>query len=367
MSQPIHLGLIFGGRSAEHAVSLQSARNILSALDRNKYTISLIGIDRDGQWYLNAESQLLLNQSHPELLRLNQASEALVLRPGSEGAQLVRASNQSPLPALDVAFPVLHGTYGEDGAVQGLLRMAGVPFVGSDILGSAVGMDKDVMKRLLREAGLPTPRFRTRYAWQDNSDLSEVIAQLKGYPVFVKPANLGSSVGIHKVKSAEQLAPALADAFLYDHKVLIEQGLDCREIECAVLGNTESGLQVSVPGEIKVQAAFYSYEAKYIDPEGASLQIPADLSEELTTRIQELARQTFQVLNAAGLARIDFFLTPDDRLYVNEINTLPGFTKISMYPKLFEASGIGYAELLDRLITLALERDRAQRRLKTSF
>lgn len=362
----IHLGLIFGGRSAEHAVSLQSARNILTALDPQKYQVSLIGIARDGQWYLNEASQLLVSQTHPQLLRLNQADQALVLRPGSEGAQLLKVSSQQSLAPLDVVFPVLHGTYGEDGAVQGLLRMAGIPFVGSDILGSAVGMDKDVMKRLLREAGLPTPRFITCTRRQSEA---EVLAQTEalGYPVFVKPANLGSSVGIHKVKSAADLASALADAFLYDHKVLIEEGLDCREIECAVLGNPGAELQVSVPGEVKVNAEFYSYEAKYMDPEGASLQIPADLSEALTQQIQALARQTFTVLNAAGLARIDFFLTPDQQLYVNEINTLPGFTQISMYPKLFAASGLAYADLLDRLIQLALERDQQQRSLKTDF
>ncbi|PKL76596.1 MAG: D-alanine--D-alanine ligase [Candidatus Melainabacteria bacterium HGW-Melainabacteria-1] len=363
MAPKLHLGIIFGGRSAEHEVSIQSARNIIEALDRDKYELTLIGIDRDGQWYLNDTSHFLLSGTHPELLKLNQASNALVLKPGSGGQQLVKSSDMTPLPALDVVFPVLHGTYGEDGAVQGLLRMAGVPFVGSGVLGSAVGMDKDVMKRLLLQAGIPTPKWVTVYQGQA-LDQAAIIESLGGFPLFVKPANLGSSVGIHKVKSQEQLAPALADAFCYDHKVLIEQGLEVREIECSVLGNQEP--IVSLPGEIKVQAEFYSYEAKYIDESGALLEIPAKLPPETIQLVQDLAVKAFRVLNAEGLARVDCFLTPDGQVWVNEINTLPGFTRISMYPKLWEASGIGYRELLDRLIELALERDQRQKNLKTS-
>lgn len=357
---------MFGGRSAEHEVSLQSARNIIEALDPEKYDLTLIGIDRDGQWYLNDTSHFLLNSSKPELLKLNEASQALVLRPGGSGQQLVKSSDMSPLPKLDVVFPVLHGTYGEDGAVQGLLRMAGIPFVGSGVLGSAVGMDKDVMKRLLVQAGLPTTPWVTVHSWDsEQPSVAALKDQLGDFPWFVKPANLGSSVGIHKVKTAEQLAPALADAFRYDHKVLIEQGLTCREIECSVLGN-ENPL-VSVPGEIKVQAEFYSYEAKYIDENGAVLQIPAELDPQLQSKIQALAARTFQVLGAEGLARVDCFLTPENEVYVNEINTLPGFTRISMYPKLWEASGIGYQELLDRLVQLALQRAEREQGLKTHF
>lgn len=363
MSRKLNLGIIFGGRSAEHEVSIQSARNIIEALDPEKYQLTLIGIDRDGQWYLNDTSHFLLGSQNPELLKLNQQHQALVLRPGSAGQQLVKSHDMSPLPALDVVFPVLHGTYGEDGAVQGLLRMAGIPFVGSGILGSAVGMDKDVMKRLLLQAGIPTPPFVTVYEHQELNQAA-LVQELGGFPIFVKPANLGSSVGIHKVKMIEQLEPALKDAFRYDTKLVIEAGLDCREIECSVLGNQQP--IASVPGEIKVQAEFYSYEAKYIDSDGAVLQIPAELSEELTHRIQALAVQSFRVLNAEGLARVDMFLTPDNQVYVNEINTLPGFTRISMYPKLWEASGIGYSELLDRLIQLAIEREQRQRELKTS-
>ena len=363
-SRKLHLGIIFGGRSAEHEVSIQSARNIIEALDKDKYELTLIGIDRDGQWYLNDTSHFLLGATRPELLKLNQASEALVLRPGSGGQQLVKSSDMSPLPVLDVVFPVLHGTYGEDGAVQGLLRMAGVPFVGSGILGSAVGMDKDVMKRLLLQAGIPTPKWVTLQAWERDVDHAALVDSLGGFPLFVKPANLGSSVGIHKVKTMDQLAPALADAFRYDTKILVEEGLQVREIECSVLGNEQP--IASLPGEIKVQAEFYSYEAKYIDESGAILEIPADLPEATIRRVQELAIASFRVLSAEGLARVDCFLTPDGQVWVNEINTIPGFTRISMYPKLWEASGIGYAELLDRLVALALERDQRQKELKTS-
>lgn len=360
----IHLGIIFGGRSAEHEVSIQSARNVIAALDRDKYELTLIGIDRDGQWYSNDASQFLLDQTRPELIKLNQANNALVLRPGSGGQQLVKSSDMTPLPALDVVFPVLHGTYGEDGAVQGLLRMAGIPFVGSGILGSAVGMDKDVMKRLLLQAGIPTPKWVTLHAHQQEIHHDGVVEALGGFPVFVKPANLGSSVGIHKVKTMDELAPAIADAFRYDTKILVEQGLQVREIECSVLGNEQP--IASIPGEIKVQAEFYSYEAKYIDESGAILEIPAQLPEETIAQVQELAIRSFRCLNAEGLARVDCFLSPDGQVWVNEINTLPGFTRISMYPKLWEASGIGYSELLDRLIQLAIERDQRQKELKTS-
>lgn len=365
MKRKLHVGVFFGGRSAEHEVSLQSAKNVIEALNPEKYDLTLIGIDRDGQWYLNDTSHFLLNSEKPELLKLNQSGDPLVLRPGA-AQQLVSQSGISAIPALDVVFPVLHGTYGEDGAVQGLLRMAGVPFVGSGILGSAVGMDKDVMKRLLVQAQIPTTPWVTLHSWQRNDiDVDQIIEELGGYPLFVKPANLGSSVGIHKVKKREDLEPAIHDAFRYDHKILVEQGLHCREIECSVLGNERP--IVSVPGEIIVKAEFYSYEAKYIDADGAALQIPADLPKETAEQIQNLAVQAFQCLGAEGLSRVDSFLTPEGDVFINEINTMPGFTRISMYPKLWEASGIAYSELLDRLIELALERAQRERELKTSY
>ncbi|PIQ29058.1 D-alanine--D-alanine ligase [bacterium (Candidatus Blackallbacteria) CG17_big_fil_post_rev_8_21_14_2_50_48_46] len=366
MTRKIQLGILFGGRSAEHEVSLQSARNIIEALDKDKYDLTLIGIDKQGGWYLNETSRFLLEAQQPALLKLNEAGPALALVPGAEGHQLVRTGDMSSLPALDVAFPVLHGTYGEDGAVQGLLKMAGIPCVGSGILGSAVGMDKDVMKRLLREAGIPTPRFCVLHAAQrEQIQLEAVLEALGGFPLFVKPANLGSSVGIHKVKSAADWEPALADAFSFDTKLVIEEGLICREIECSVLGNQQP--RASLPGEVIVQAEFYSYEAKYISEDAARLEIPARLPEAQIAEIQALAVQTFRVLNCEGLARVDFFLTPEGQVYVNEVNTLPGFTRISMYPKLWEASGLSYRELLDQLIALALERAAQERKLRTSY
>lgn len=361
-TSPIRLGLLFGGRSAEHEVSLQSARNILEALDKTRYAITLIGIDRDGRWYHDVDAQWLLGEA--SAANKLKAAVPLMLQPGAE-AQLITANHEA-LPPLDVIFPVLHGTYGEDGAVQGLLRMAGIPFVGSGILGSAAGMDKDLMKRLLVQAEIPTAPWVSGHRWeQAKLTPTDVQAQIGDYPWFVKPANLGSSVGIHKIKGPQDFAAAIEDAFCYDHKILIEKGLDCREIECAVLGNENP--QVSVPGEIQVQAEFYSYEAKYIDADGAILHIPASLSPELVEKIQAMALKTFQILEAEGLARVDCFLTPDGEVFMNEINTLPGFTRISMYPKLWEASGIGYSELLDRLIDLALARAERERCLKTDF
>ena len=360
----LRLGILFGGRSAEHEVSLQSARNIVEALDKTRYTLTLIGIDHEGRWYHDREGQWLSSEEPVDPLKLPTV-EPLMLQPGHSESPLMNADG-TPLPALDAVFPVLHGTYGEDGAVQGLLRMMGLPFVGSGILGSAAGMDKDMMKRLLVQAEIPTAPWVSCRQWeQDNLTPDYVASQIGDYPWFVKPANLGSSVGIHKIKGPQDFEAAIADAFRYDHKILIEKGLTCREIECAVLGNASP--KVSVPGEIRVQAEFYSYEAKYLDENGATLHIPAHLNPELVDQIQAMALKTFQVLEAEGLARVDCFLTSDDEIFMNEINTLPGFTRISMYPKLWEASGITYGALLDELIQLALQRAERERALKTHF
>jgi D-alanine-D-alanine ligase len=366
MTQKIHVGILFGGRSAEHEVSIQSARNVYEAIDKDKYAVSLIGIDKQGRWYLNDASRFLLEAQNPRLLRLNEGNQAIALIPGDTGQELVRTADMSPLPALDVVFPVMHGTYGEDGAIQGLLKMADIPFVGSGILGSAAGMDKDLMKRLLREADIPTPRHLAFGLHQHDQISAEAVAdQLGGYPLFVKPANLGSSVGIHKIRNGAEFAPAIADAFRYDRKIIIEKGINCREIECAVLGNEQP--LASVPGEVIVNAEFYDYHAKYIDDTGATLSIPAQLTPEQAMQVQSLAIHTFQVLNCEGLARVDFFLDDSGELLVNEVNTLPGFTRISMYPKLWEASGVGYTELIDRLLQLALARNTVEKSLKTTF
>lgn len=358
----INVAILFGGKSAEHEVSLQSARNVVEALDKEKYNPVLIGISKQGRWLLSNTSRALLGSQNPKLLKLNKASDCVALVPQSQG-KLANFSNPELSPAIDVVFPILHGPFGEDGTVQGLLKLANVPFVGAGVLGSAVGMDKGVMKRLLREAKLPLARFLV-FRDNDMPDFDNVAKQL-GLPFFVKPANLGSSVGISKVKCRADFAAALAEAFQYDRKVLIEEFIEGREIECSVLGNEEP--IASVPGEVIPNAEFYSYEAKYIDEHGAILEIPAKISKRVCLKVQELALRTFKVLECEGLARVDFFLRKDGKVIVNELNTIPGFTCISMYPRLWEASGVSYSELIDRLIELAIERFEKERRLKTSY
>jgi len=317
------VGVICGGQSTEHEVSLRSAENVIAALDKEKYEIVRILINKKGGWEWGSEEQ------------------------------------------IEVAFPVLHGPLGEDGTVQGFLKLMGIPFVGPSVLGSAIGMDKDVQKRLLRDAGIPVAKFVV-VRIQDRDTISFAEAKKKlGLPMFVKPANAGSSVGVHKVKNEKDFAGAIEDAFKYDRKILIEEGIVGQEIECAVLGNEEP--EASVPGEVKSNHEFYSYEAKYLDENGALLEIPAKLSPQLTKEVQETALATFKVLECEGMSRVDCFVTPDGRVLVNEINTIPGFTKISMYPKLWAASGVSYPALLDRLIALALARAKREKKLKTTY
>jgi len=362
----IRVGVLFGGKSAEHEVSLQSAKNVIDAMDPDKYEVVLIGIDKRGHWHLHGEAQKLLDQRRLTMLESPRPDAAqVILLPGDERTELVDWSSHTSRGAVDVIFPVLHGPFGEDGTVQGLLKLADIPFVGAGVLGSAVGMDKDAAKRLLTQAGIPNARgIVIRPSERPSLDPAAVVAEL-GLPLFVKPANLGSSVGITKVKAAEALAPAVELAFRYDRKVLIEELVGGRELECSVLGNDEP--IASLPGEVIPRDDWYSYQAKYVDENGAALDIPAKLDKETVRRVQRTAVDAFKVLCCEGMARVDFFLKPDGRLYVNEINTIPGFTTISMYPKLWEASGIGYRELVDRLIALALERSRAERALKTSY
>ena len=350
----IRVGILFGGRSAEHEVSLQSAKNVIDAIDKNKYDVVLIGIDRSGRWYLNDLSHFLLHANDPAKIAMNHKNIKLAMIPGSPASQIISVEGKNLIGDLDVIFPILHGPYGEDGTVQGLLRMADIPFVGADVLGSAVSMDKDVMKRLLKEADILQARFLSYFISEiENIDYSKIKSSV-GIPCFVKPANLGSSVGISKVHNKVELRTAITHAFEYDHKIVIEENIEGREIECSVLGNDNP--IASLPGEVLPSHEFYSYEAKYLDKKGASFQIPAKLPDYLILEIQELAIKTFRVLNCEGMARVDFFLKGENQLYVNELNSIPGFTKISMYPKLWEASGISYTELLDRLIQLAVER-----------
>ncbi|AIC22317.1 MULTISPECIES: D-alanine--D-alanine ligase [Pseudomonas] len=360
----LRVGIIFGGRSAEHEVSLQSARNIVDALDRERFEPVLIGIDKNGHWHLNDTSNFLINQENPALIALNQSNRELAVVPGKASQQLLETSNQELLGHVDVIFPIVHGTLGEDGCLQGLLRMADLPFVGSDVLGSAVCMDKDISKRLLRDAGLAvTPFITLNRATAARTDFAQAQSKL-GLPMFVKPANQGSSVGVSKVTSEAQYHAAIELALGFDEKVLVESAVSGREIECAVLGNDQP--IASGCGEIVVGSGFYSYDSKYIDDQAAQVVVPADLSEEVSERIRALAVEAFQVLGCSGLARVDVFLTQGGEVLINEINSLPGFTRISMYPKLWQAAGMTYSELVSRLIELALERHAARQALKIS-
>lgn len=325
----IRIGVLFGGQSVEHEVSIRSAKNVIEAIDKEKYEVVAVEIDKQGRW---------------------------------QGEPLVKKLAQS-IDQFDVIFPVLHGGNGEDGSIQGLLKLLDIPFVGAGILGSAVGLDKDIMNRLLQAAGLPVAQFLV-FRSGDRVNFDNIKGRL-GLPFFVKPANTGSSVGISKVKSRDDFAFAIQLAFRYDHKIILEEFISGREIECSILGNDNP--KASLPGEIIIKAEFYSYEVKYLNQAATQLKIPADLPPELIQRIQALAIQTFKVLECAGLARVDFFLREDGRIFVNEINTIPGFTQISMYPKLWEASGISYLELIDQLIQLALERYQQKKALKTDY
>ena len=395
MWKKLKVGILFGGKSAEHEVSLQSARNVFDALDRHKYNPVLIGINKNGQWLLGNASRFLLNTDDPKKIRLdaslNPALDQVTLAPESRGElsniaamgreaaaigviatpeELTRSlTARLPVQSVDVVFPILHGPFGEDGTVQGLLKLADIPFVGAGVLSSAAGMDKDVMKRLFRDAGLPIGKFRAIKSHGKIPDFNEVTAEL-GCPVFIKPANMGSSVGVSKARNASEYLAAVSEAFRFDTKILLEEFIPGRELECSVLGNEEP--RASVVGEVKSTHEFYSYDAKYIDENGAVLEIPAGISAACSDRVRKLAIRAFSALECEGLSRVDFFLKnnsmePDGfEIIVNEINTMPGFTKISMYPKLWEASGVSYSELIDELIQLALKRFEKEKKLRTS-
>jgi D-alanine-D-alanine ligase len=363
MKKKLRVAILFGGKSAEHEISVISARNIVAAMDKSKYDIVSIGIDKQGRWVFD-EGARLLRGGRQTQVKLRRGSDSLAVLPGATQAPAIRVLRRPFLTAVDVVFPVLHGPFGEDGTVQGLLKLAHVPFVGAGVLGSAIGMDKDVMKRLLRDAKLPVAKFLVFERASARTIDFAAVKRALGLPLFIKPANLGSSVGISKVHHKKHFAAAVKEAFLYDTKIVIEENIRGREIECSVLGNQTP--IASVPGEIITRHDFYSYDAKYLDEKGARLVIPADLPSVLVRKIQELAVKTFQVLCCQGMARVDFFVSDNRDIIVNEINTIPGFTKISMYPKLWEASGIPYPDLIDRLIQLALEKFRDERNLRTS-
>ncbi|MBP9802232.1 D-alanine--D-alanine ligase [Patescibacteria group bacterium] len=363
MNKKIKVAIIFGGKSAEHEVSIQSAKTIFDCIDKKKYEPVLIKIDKIGHWKFVDSTALLSDKRN----KLNQKSEEhCILIPQGNGSTLSK-DGFSPKKVFDVAFPVLHGPFGEDGTIQGLLKLVNIPFVGASVLGSAVGMDKDITKRLLKEADLPVVDCLVFKDYERGKiNFQNVVSRLK-LPFFVKPANSGSSVGISKVHNRKEFSVAIKEAFLFDNKILIEKCIVGREIECAVLGNENP--KASLPGEIvtKNSHKFYSYQAKYIDEKGANLIIPADLNNIMIKKIQELAIKTFKVLNCEGMARVDFFLDNKNKLIINEINTIPGFTKFSMYPKLWETSGLSCAKLVDQLIQLAIERFKKENKLKTSY
>jgi D-alanine-D-alanine ligase len=384
--EKLRVGILFGGRSGEHEVSLLSAASVLNAIDKDKYEVVPIGITKDGRWLTAEHAENLLTGKlmlEPRNLRAGDPDmtasaavlargEAVVVPPEpvhrqsglvpfqTDAAMMRRASDRAI--NVDVIFPVLHGTFGEDGTIQGLLELADIPYVGAGVLGSAAGMDKDMMKSLFMAAGIPIVKHVTilRSAWEkDPKNVQKRVESKLIYPVFVKPANLGSSVGISKAHNRKELGPAIEEAAKFDRKIVIEQGVGgkkekAREIECSVLGNDEPA--ASVPGEIVPGKEFYDYTAKYLD-EGSELIIPAKLTKTETKKVQDMAVAAFKAVDCSGLARVDFLMDPKTRkIYLNEINTMPGFTSISMYPKLWAASGLEYADLIDRLIQLGIER-----------
>ncbi|MDR7221555.1 D-alanine--D-alanine ligase family protein [Aminobacter aminovorans] len=357
MTTKPRIAVLFGGRSSEHDVSLMSASNVVKAIDASRYEVVPVGVARDGRWFL---AELDRDGALPKAVPAGGTEVALV--PGGKGRLVALPAGEAPfeLPRVDVLFPVLHGPFGEDGAVQGLAEVADIAYVGSGVLGSANAMDKDVAKRLMKQAGVPVARGVTVH-FGDRPSFDAIKAEL-GLPVFVKPARQGSSVGVSKAETAEQLDMALTEAFKYDRKVLIEEFVAGREVEFAVLEAPDGSLSVSVPGEIAPAAShsFYTYEAKYIDADGAALRIPAELPEAATAKLQEVARAAFLALGCESMARVDFFVKADGTALVNEVNTIPGFTNISMYPKTMAASGVPYPDLVGRLIEHAVARWKRQ-------
>jgi D-alanine-D-alanine ligase len=356
------IALVFGGRSAEHEVSIKSAFNIYNALDTSLFEPILIGISKEGSWYHFGNAEVFKKYTSLNDSELNPQHLVSFLSYNEKPFVMIIKTQEKI--AIDCAFPIVHGTMGEDGTLQGYFKILNLAFVGCGVLSSAVGMDKDYMKRLLTEAGIKNSKCMLIKADEDLS-YSEIVKKL-GSPFFIKPANAGSSVGVHKVKSESDFQTKINDSFLYDHKVIAEEFIEGREIECAVIGLNHHP-KASLPGELIIKHEFYSYEAKYVDAHGAEIVIPARLTEEQTKEVQALAIKTFKALGCDGLTRVDFFIKNDGAIYVNEINTLPGFTQISMYPKMWQASGIQYKDLITQLIHLAFEKHVTDNQLKLSF
>jgi D-alanine-D-alanine ligase len=374
MAKKLNILILCGGRSGEHEVSIVSALSIFEALDSKKYNKYLIGIQKSGLWQVLDAKEMLKKERNVKTIKLPKPKKEKIISlppyPLKYLSQFKKSLHKELPKKIDVIFPVLHGTYGEDGTIQGLLELSQIPFVGSSVLGSAIGMDKDVTKRLLKQAGINVvpwiTLYRHEYEKDPNQKIKECVETLR-LPFFVKPANAGSSVGVHKVKSIDEAKKFIDDAFKYDVKVLVEKAIPARELEVSVLGNYEP--QASTVGEIIPTHEFYSFEAKYVDPNGAYLEIPVkNCPQFLIEEIKKTAVKAFRVLECLGLCRVDFFLDKNtNTLYLNEVNTMPGFTSISMYPKLWGASQIKYQDLLDRLIELALERAKIKSSLKVEF
>ena len=367
LAKKLRVGVIFGGRSGEHEVSLRSAESVINAMDKSRYEVVPIAITKEGRWLVSGDAAALLPQA--VLGSTSQQQVAIIGDPTLPGLTRLN-QKERPLSSepLDAVFPVLHGTYGEDGTIQGLLEMAGVPYVGCGVLGSATGMDKVAMKQLFERAGLTLIEYNwfLRSSWEEDPvTVIKRISRSLGFPVFVKPANLGSSVGISKATNKDELQDAIKDAARYDRKIVVERAVIGREIEVSILGNEHP--MASLPGEIITGHEFYDYEDKYIDTTSRT-EVPAKLPTRIIERIQRDGIRAFQAIDGSGLARVDFFVERGtNRVIINEINTMPGFTSISMYPKLWEASGIPYSDLIDRLIQLALERHRDKSRNLTSY
>lgn len=367
MKAKLHVAILMGGKSTEHEISMISARNIVENINRNLYTPILIGIDENGKWLRIDEEDF---KNKPELFKTlpsDTMTQGLAITPGRQDQQFYDLDRDSALPMIDVAFPVLHGAYGEDGAVQGVLKLLNIPFVGPSVAGSAINMDKEIMKKILKEAKIKSAKYLCFHYLDRNKIKWENLTKKLGTPIILKPASCGSSVGVHKLKSAEDLQPALDDAFQYDNKILFEECIVGKEVEVAVMGNHKT--KATLPGEVITNSKYelYDYQAKYLDPKGAEIVIPAQIDTALAQKVKKHSIKSYKALFCEGLSRVDSFVQADGSILLNEINTLPGFTSISMFPKLWAHEGIAYAKLITILLDYALERSKMENRLSTDY